>query len=106
MRKECFVLEEARPRALHGMQCIHHMRRSGYDSGRCFTQTKRFLAKCPHDAYNTPYLQLLDEFCSCYDWIAPDVQWILGAVDEWNPEHHTVVVPLHSTGSSDMDISD
>jgi hypothetical protein len=98
MKKECFVLEAAR--------CIHHMRRSGYDSGRCFTQTKHFLAKFPHDAYNTPYLQLLDEIRSCYEWIEPDLEWILGDVDEWNTEHHTVVVPPHSTASSDMDISE
>jgi hypothetical protein len=87
MKKECFVLEAAR--------CIHHMRRSGYDSGRCLTQTKKFLTKYPHDAYDTPHLQLLDEIRSCYAWIAPDVGWILGVVDEWNTEHHTVVVPLH-----------
>jgi hypothetical protein len=29
----------------------------------------------------------------------------LGAVDEWNTVHYTVVVPQHPTASSDMDIS-
>jgi hypothetical protein len=74
MHKQCFVLEAAR--------CIHHIRRSGYDSGRCFTLAKRFLAQHPEDTYKTPPLQLLDEIRSCFDWIAPDVGRILGCVDE------------------------
>jgi hypothetical protein len=81
------------------------MRRSGYDAGQCFTLTKRFLAQHQQDLYKTPHLQLLDTIRSCYVWIAPDVGRILGDVDEWNTVHYTQVVPLHPTGSSDMDIS-
>jgi hypothetical protein len=88
MHKQCFVLEAAR--------CIHHMRRIGYDSGRCFTLAKRFLAQHSEDTYKTPPLQLLDEIRSCFDWIAPDVGRILGCVDEWNPVHYMVVVPQHA----------
>jgi hypothetical protein len=71
-----------------------------------FFYTKRFLAQHQQDLHKTPHLQLLDAIRSCCDWIAPGVGRILGDVDEWNTVHYTQVVPLHPTGSSDMDISD
>ena len=98
MHKACFVLEAAR--------CIHHMRRSGYEVGRCFNHTKRFLKKYPSDAYNTPHWQLFEDIVCCYHRIDGDATLISGVVDEWTPTHHSTVAPLHPACSSDMDISD
>jgi len=98
MDQNCFILEVAR--------CIHYMRRCGYDVSVCFTHTKRFLVKHARGAYRMPHQLLYSTIQSVYTAIAMDDALITGCADEWQPTHHSIVMPLYPRCPSDMDISD